>query len=93
MTREGGRGSAELCEDLVGIGESSGFVLRVDERAVHGHVEDAVIALDEFRFDASLLLDSGRQPGGLRKVVSTHTVGDGDLHCGISSLQPRCELL
>jgi hypothetical protein len=85
--------SVELCEDLFGIGESSGFVLRVDERAVHGHVEDAVIALDELRFDAARLLDSGRQPGGLREVVSTDTVGNGDLHCGISSLPPHRELL
>jgi hypothetical protein len=91
--RERESGSAELCEDFVGIGESSGFVLRVDERAVHDHVEDTVIALDELGFDASRLLDSGRQPGGLREVVSTHTVGDGDLHSGTSSLQPRCELL
>jgi hypothetical protein len=93
MTRERGRESAELCEDLVGIGESSGLVLREDQLAVYDHIEDAVIAPDELRFDAPGLLDLGRQPGGLREIVSSPTVGDGDLHSGISSLVPLRELL
>jgi hypothetical protein len=91
--REGARGSAELCEDFVGIGESSGLVLRVDQLAIHDDVEDAIIAPDEFRLDAPGFLDFGHQPGGLREIVSSHTVGDGDLHCGISSLVSACELL
>jgi hypothetical protein len=86
------RGSADLCEDFVGIGESSGLVLRVDELAVRDHVEDAVVAFDELGLDASVVLDSGRQPGGLGEIVSANAVRDGNLHSETSSLHPRCGL-
>jgi hypothetical protein len=72
--------SAELAEDLVGIGEPPGLVLRVDALPVDTYVEDAAVALEELRLYAEGFLDAGRQPGGLGAIVSAYAVGDGDLH-------------
>jgi len=51
-------------------------VFREDHAAVRLYVEDAVVSLDQARLDAELLLDTGRQTGGLRQVVSGYAVLD-----------------
>jgi len=55
-------------------------VLREDQLAVRGDVENPVVALDELGLRAERLLDLGRHTAGLRQVVSAHAVGDGDAH-------------
>ena len=60
--------------------ESPGFVLAVNQFPIDLYVEDAPGPLNQFGLDAVLLLDRGRQTGGLRQVVSLHTVFDADLH-------------
>jgi hypothetical protein len=67
-------------EDLGVLREPPCIVLREDLPAVDDDVEDAAAPLDELGRDARLLLDRGRQTGGLRLVVSLHAVGDRDLH-------------
>jgi hypothetical protein len=56
------------------------FVLRVHERAIDIHVEDASVARDERGLDAEFLLDRIRQTGGDRVVVSGLAVLDGNAH-------------
>lgn len=51
-------------------------MLGKDEFSVHDNIKDAVGALDQLRLDAELLGDSGRQTGGLRKIVSGYAVGN-----------------
>jgi hypothetical protein len=60
--------------------EAARLVFGVDQLSVHLDVEDAVVALDELGLDTNLLLDLGRQTGGLREVVSTVAVLDRDTH-------------
>jgi hypothetical protein len=72
----------ELGEDLLGLREATGLVLRVDPLAVHDDIEDPVVTFDELWLYAYLVLDEGRQTGGLGQVVSTHAVLDEDLHPG-----------
>jgi hypothetical protein len=67
-------------QDLVGLGKAPNLVLRKDASAVDLDVEDAVVTLDEFGFDAELATNRGRQTGGRGQVVSTHAVGDRDPH-------------
>jgi hypothetical protein len=55
-------------------------VLAVDLLAVDGDVEDPAAPFDQLGFDVVLLLDSGRQTGGLWQVVSGAAVLDRDLH-------------
>jgi hypothetical protein len=55
-------------------------VLAEDSLAVDDHVEDAVVTPNQLGLLAELLLDRGRQTGGLRQVVSAPAVVDGDLH-------------
>jgi hypothetical protein len=55
-------------------------VLREDELPIRDDVEDAVVAPDQLRLDPEVFRESGRQTGGPRVIVSTHAVGDGDLH-------------
>jgi hypothetical protein len=70
----------QLRQDLVVGREATGFVLGVDALAIDDDIEDAVLAADQARLGARLLPDSGRQTGGPGQVVSTHAVGDLDLH-------------
>ncbi|MGH7287521.1 MAG: hypothetical protein ACREI8_05820 [Myxococcota bacterium] len=67
-------------QDLTHIRETPGFVLAEDALAVGADVEDAVITSQQLGRDAELLLDRGRQTGGLRQVVSAPAVVNGDLH-------------
>ncbi len=69
---------------LVGLREAPGLVLRVDAGAVGHDVEDAVGAFDQLGLDTELLLQRGRQTGGLGKEVSSAAVGDGHVHDGSS---------
>jgi hypothetical protein len=62
-------------------------VLREDHLSVELDVEDAIIALDQARLYGELLLNLGRQTGGLRQVVSAYAVFDRDFH-RISSAVP-----
>ena len=77
---------ADLDEDLLVGGEAERLVLRVDELAVEGHVEDAAVAPREVSGDAEGVLDGGLQTGGLGVVVSFGAVGNLDLH-GLLSFQ------
>ena len=43
---------------------------------VHGHLVDAVVAFDQFGFQAELLGDGSRQPGGPIIKTSFNTIGD-----------------
>jgi hypothetical protein len=52
----------------------------VDDLAVDGDGEDAVVALLEAGGDPELLLDGGLQTGGLGEVVSLSAVGDQNVH-------------
>ena len=45
--------------------EAAGLMLGVDEFALQADVEDPPSPLDEFRVHLRLLLDGGRQTGGL----------------------------
>jgi hypothetical protein len=74
------RSLAELREDLLRVWEAPGLVLGEDPLPVDLDVEDPVVSLDEDGLDAGLLLDPGRQTGGLREVVSANAVGDRDPH-------------
>jgi len=55
-------------------------VLREEQIAIDGDVEDAPVATNQVDGDADLPLDFGRQTGGPGKIVSTPAVGDRDLH-------------
>jgi hypothetical protein len=70
----------ELGQDLAGLGEAAGLVLRVDHLAVHLDVELPAPAGDELGLDAGLLPDRGRETRGLGLVASHHAVLDHDLH-------------
>jgi hypothetical protein len=75
-------GSVELAKDLRIFRKSTFVVLREDELSVDLDVENSTAAGDEFGNDVVVLLDPGRQTGGLRLVVSTRAVGNSDLHRG-----------
>jgi hypothetical protein len=55
-------------------------VFGMDQHAVHGDVEHAAAAFDEFGLHAELCEDLRRQTGGPGEVVSTDAVLDGDSH-------------
>lgn len=70
----------QRAQDLPSRRESILLVLAEDPRAVDDDVEDAVAAPYQLGLHPELLLDRGRQTGGLRQVVSTPAVVNGDLH-------------
>ena len=72
-------------KNLVVIGKTTGMMLREDKISIYCDIKDAVLAFDEFRFDAELIGNCGRQTGGLREIVSRDAVGNGDFHCLSSS--------
>jgi hypothetical protein len=55
-------------------------MLREDQLTLGNNVEYAVDTPCQFRLQPGLPRDFGRQTGGLRKIVSTHTVGNSDAH-------------
>jgi hypothetical protein len=65
------------------------LVLRKDLRPVDGDIEHAALARHDLRVDAELALDDGRQTGGLRPIVSTDTIRDGDVHTGTMIIRVR----
>ena len=58
----------------------SQFLLTEDQFAFDTHLENSSTALDEASGRSILLVNFGRQTGGLRRVVSLHAVFDADLH-------------
>jgi len=79
--------SAEKLKNFFVPGEATDLMLGKDEFSVHDNIKDAVGALDQLRLDAELLGDSGRQTGGLRKIVSGYAVGNRDSHVFDSSFR------
>jgi hypothetical protein len=67
---------AKKLKNFVVPGEATDLVLREDELSIHDNIKDAVGALDQLRLDAELIGDSGRQTGGLRKIVSGYAIGN-----------------
>ena len=43
-------------------------------------VKDAAAALDQLGIESHILLDDGRQTGGLGQVVSLYAIGNGYVH-------------
>jgi hypothetical protein len=72
-------------EHLVALRKTFELVLGKNELAIEFHVEDAVLPLDELRSHLEFLLDTVRQPGGMRQVVSLHAILDADLQIDTSS--------
>jgi len=54
------------------------FVLGEDQFVIHDHVKCPDTSWQDFWLDSELLLDCGRQTGGLRSVVSFSAVTDCD---------------
>ena len=67
---------AKKLKNFLVLGEATDLMLGKDELSVHDNIKDAVGALDQLRLDAELLGDSGRQTGGLRKIVSGYAIGN-----------------
>jgi hypothetical protein len=81
MESRGGAGfTGETLQDLFGLGEAPFLVLRKEELAVHGHVENAASAVDEDGIDSEFLLDGGRETRSPWLIVSNHAILDGDVH-------------
>jgi hypothetical protein len=55
-------------------------MLGVDEFSIDNDVEDAAAPLDQLHRGVDRLLDSGRQTGGVRSIVSFNAVSNRDLH-------------
>jgi hypothetical protein len=55
-------------------------MLAPDRRVVDLHIENAACALDESGFHREFLLNSFRQTGGMRQIVSLGAVLNRDLH-------------
>jgi hypothetical protein len=55
-------------------------MLREEQLAVGHDIEDARVSHDQLGFDVELIANRGRQTGGLRLVVSTPAVRDGQTH-------------
>jgi hypothetical protein len=62
------------------IRESVWRVFRENRTAVSDDVEHATLAADDLGVNAQLPRDGGRQPGGLRQVVSADAVANPNLH-------------
>jgi hypothetical protein len=67
-------------EDLILLREAPFGMLREEELAVDDDVEDPIVSLKERGLYARVLVNSGRQTGGLGEVVSAYAIGDLDLH-------------
>ena len=75
-----GRERLDLVEHFLVVGEAADVVLVPDLFAVHVNVKHAAHAFDQLGIHAELLLDRGRQTGGLGKIISLRAVLDGDDH-------------
>ena len=83
--REAGR--ANPLFDLSRAREAVAFgVLREEQLAIDGHVEDAAASCFQLGVNAQSLLQFGRQTGSRGLVVSNRAVLDVDLH--MSTLSP-----
>ena len=71
---------ADPAHDVHVVREALAAGPAVDHFPIDADLVDPLLALDKFSVDAELLLDGGRQTGGLREVVSLHAIGDSDLH-------------
>ena len=71
---------AQSLDDFGGGRKAAGAVPRINEFAAGSDIEHAGASLDEFGFTAECAFDFGRQTGGLRQIVSSRAVGDGNLH-------------
>lgn len=67
-------------EDLRVLRKPIQLFFAEDEVSIHTHLEYSASTLDEPGGDSVLLFYFGRQTGGLRCVVSLHTVFDTDIH-------------
>ena len=55
----------------------------VDQFSIGFDIKDSTGALNEFYVETFFAFNDGRQTGGLRCIVSDHTIRDFDLHlCG-----------
>ena len=65
--------------NFIAFRKSIEFVLGEDQLTIEFHVKNSTVSLNEFRDDLELLLNTIRQPGGIRQVVSLHAVLNTDL--------------
>jgi hypothetical protein len=76
-------GSAELTQDFRIFREAAFVLFREDEFSIKFDIENPTAAGNEFGRDVVLLLDLGRQTGGLRFVVSTRAICNSDDHSSL----------
>ena len=74
--------SGKCLENFRIFWKAAGFMLGENQSTVYLDVEGASFAAEEFRLHTRLFEDLCRQTGGPGLVVSTHAVGDRDLHLG-----------
>lgn len=72
--------STELIQDLGIFREAPLVMFRKDEFSVDFDIENPAGTRNEFGLDVMVLLDSGRQTGGLWPIVSTRAVRNSDDH-------------
>lgn len=58
-------------------------MFRENNLTIGCNVKDPITAFDKFRFTLNRFCDLRCQTGGFREVLSTTTVGDGDIHHGL----------
>ena len=71
---------AQSLDDFGGGRKAAGAVPRINQFTAGGNIEHAGGPFDELGLNAEYAFDFSRQTGGLRQIVSSRTVGDGDLH-------------
>lgn len=69
----------DCAEDFFILGKTPRGLFREDQLAVDLDIEYATGALNQFGVDSELVLQSGRQTGGLGEIVSFPTVFDRHL--------------
>jgi len=67
-------------DDFGGGRKAAGAVPRINQCTAGSNIEHAGGPFDELAFNTECAFDFRRQTGGLRQIVSSRTVGDGDLH-------------
>jgi hypothetical protein len=72
--------SAQTLNNFLVFGEATGLIFRKDELPIRNNIKDAVVPLDQLRFDTEFIGDSGRQTGGLWKIVSGYAIGNRNFH-------------
>ena len=71
---------AQSLEDFGGGRKAAGAVPRINQFTAGSNIEHAGGPFDELGFNTECAFDFRRQTGGLRQVVSSRAVGDGNLH-------------